>query len=156
MPDCKPLNTPSTTIAMLWSYWRFLFIKIVICTLNFNVISACFCFFNISNGLLMISLFVSTGRDRTLQDKALRKNAVKVVYIKEMLLAPLVSRQIPKLLLSSDQITQHCLIIALFPIHLATWLMKTHGRKWTKVTWRTLIHFKWLLQENFSHFLPMT
>lgn len=77
----------------------------------------------------MISLFVSTGRDRTLQDKALRKNAVKVVYIKEMLLAPLVSRQIPKLLLSSDQITQHCLIIALFPIHLATWLMKTHGRK---------------------------
>jgi hypothetical protein len=76
----------------------------------------------------MISLFLSTFRDRILGDKALRKNPVKAVaYIKEMLLEPLALRQIPKPLLPSDQITQHCPILALFQIHLAMWLMKTHG-----------------------------
>lgn len=99
--------------------------------------------------------FYPNGRDGIL--KVLRKNTMTAVaYVMEMLLEPLVSKQLPKPLLSNDPIMQCFLIIALFQMRLAMWLMKTHGWKWTKVTLLTLIHFKWLQREKFNPFLRVT
>lgn len=71
---------------------------------------------------------LSTGFDRTLQDKALRKNPLTViVQVMEMVLVLLVLRQFPMPLLSNDQIILGYLITALFQMLLAMWLMKIHG-----------------------------